>query len=69
MSISEILPEEKRRLHELELKLVELEKDNNVQASDIYSLALVFWEILSGKVPFSEIKRQDDVRIDICTSL
>ena len=36
MSISEILPEEKRRLHELELKLVELEKDNNVQASDIY---------------------------------
>lgn len=37
MMISEILPEEKRRLHELELKLVELEKDNNnVQASDIY---------------------------------
>ena len=36
MSISEILPEEKRRLHELELKLVELERDNNVHASDIY---------------------------------
>lgn len=37
LSISEILPEEKRRLHELELKLVELERDNsNVQASDVY---------------------------------
>lgn len=35
--ITELLPEEKRRLHELELQLIELEKGNpNVQSSDVY---------------------------------
>ena len=35
--ISELLPEDKRRLHELELQLVELERGNpNLHPSDIY---------------------------------
>lgn len=37
MSLSEILPEDKRRLHEIELQLVELERGNpHIYASDIY---------------------------------
>jgi hypothetical protein len=32
------------------------------QASDIYSFGLVLWEIIVGIVPFSEVKRQDDIR-------
>lgn len=32
------------------------------QAADIYSFALVLWEILVGRVPFSEVKKQDDIR-------
>jgi serine/threonine protein kinase len=32
------------------------------QASDVYGFALVLWEILVGRVPFSEVKRQDDIR-------
>jgi serine/threonine-protein kinase TNNI3K len=32
------------------------------QAADIYSFALVLWEILSGKQPFSHIKKQSDIR-------
>lgn len=32
------------------------------QASDVYGFALVLWEILVGRVPFSEVKRQDEIR-------
>lgn len=32
------------------------------QASDVYSLGLVFWELLSGSVPFNDVRRQDDIR-------
>ncbi|KAJ1412260.1 hypothetical protein B484DRAFT_455402, partial [Ochromonadaceae sp. CCMP2298] len=32
------------------------------QAADMYSFALVLWEILVGRVPYSDIPRQDDVR-------
>eukprot|EP00981_Chlorochromonas_danica_P012383 scaffold4868_cov135-Ochromonas_danica.AAC.2 len=32
------------------------------QPSDIYSLGLVFWEILTGNIPFHETRRQDDIR-------
>jgi serine/threonine protein kinase len=32
------------------------------QAADVYGFALVLWEILVGRVPFSEVKRQDDIR-------
>ena len=39
-----------------------LRTGHHSQASDIYSLALVLWEIISGYVPFSEIKHQDSVR-------
>jgi serine/threonine protein kinase len=35
------------------------------QASDIYSLGLVLWEILSGSVPFNEVRRQDDIRFKV----
>jgi hypothetical protein len=34
----------------------------NSQASDVYSFALVLWEILTGLVPFSSVKKQDDIR-------
>ncbi len=30
------------------------------QASDIYSLGLVLWEIISAKVPFAEYGRDTD---------
>ena len=32
------------------------------QASDIYSFVLVLWEILSGKQPYEDIRKQDDIR-------
>jgi len=34
----------------------------HTQASDIYSLGLVFWEIISGLVPFENTPIQDDIR-------
>lgn len=34
----------------------------HTQASDIYSLGLVFWEIISGLVPFENTPIQNDVR-------
>lgn len=34
----------------------------HTQASDVYSLGLVFWEIISGLVPFENTSQQDDVR-------
>ena len=39
-----------------------LQGDKYTQAADVYSFALVLWEILVGRVPFSDIKRQDDIR-------
>ena len=35
------------------------------QASDIYSLSLVLWEILSGQVPFNDVMKQDDIRFKV----
>ena len=35
------------------------------QASDIYSFSLVLWEILTSIVPFSHIKKQDDIRLQV----
>jgi len=37
------------------------------QASDVYSFALVLWEILTGLVPFSSVKKQDDIRLKVRT--
>ena len=34
--------------------------ENPTQASDIYSLGLVLWEIISSKVPFAEYGRDTD---------
>lgn len=39
------------------------------QASDIYSFSLVLWEILTSIVPFSHIKKQDDIRLQVRYSL
>jgi serine/threonine protein kinase len=39
------------------------------QASDIYSFGLVLWEIIVGIVPFSEVKRQDDIREKVLTGI
>lgn len=35
------------------------------KASDIYSLGLVFWELISGSVPFNHLRNQDDIRYEI----
>lgn len=35
------------------------------QASDVYSLSLVLWEIVSGSVPFSEFINQREVRYKV----
>jgi hypothetical protein len=32
------------------------------QASDIYSFGLVLWEILSGTPPFSDVRKQEEIR-------
>lgn len=39
--------------------------DKYTQAADIYSFALVLWEILSGKQPFMHIKKQADIRTQV----
>lgn len=64
--ISELLPEEKRKLHELEQQLIELEKGNTIiQASDIYiglnEMAVRLDEL--DKLVLKETKvRRDDCR-------
>lgn len=42
---------------------------NHSQASDIYSFALVLWEILTSIVPFSHIKKQDDIRLQVIVEM
>lgn len=39
-----------------------IERSSCTQASDIYSFGLVLWEILVGRVPYSDIKWQDKIR-------
>jgi len=34
----------------------------HTQASDVYSLGLVLWEILSGSIPYQNFTRQDDIK-------
>ena len=42
-----------------------IEGKKHSQASDVYSFALVLWEILTATVPFSHIKKQDDIRLEV----
>lgn len=64
ISISELLPEEKRKLHELEQQLIELERGNaTIRASDVYmglnemTVRLDYLDTLVQKEP--KTKRDD----------
>ena len=39
-----------------------------LQGSDVYAFALVLWEIITGLVPFGDVKKQDDIRAKVCFS-
>lgn len=34
----------------------------HTQASDVYSFALVMWEMISRKIPFADFRQADDIR-------
>lgn len=37
----------------------------HVQGSDVYAFSLVLWEIITGLVPFHEVRLQDDIRYKV----
>lgn len=43
--------------------------DTYTQASDIYSFGLVLCEILTGRIPFSDIKAQDKIRESVISGI
>lgn len=40
----------------------------HTQASDVYSFALVMWEMISRKIPFAEIRNSEDIRSKVLYS-
>jgi len=46
-----------------------IQGDDHEQSSDIYSLGLVLWEIVSGLVPFAGERSQDEIRYKVLSGV